>query len=178
MNASPCLVYNGCWLSNFWPPPAEAMIRFSILVKTAKGLSPRMTMYDFPVIFRAFSRRDVIVAVMRARRNLLIVCAARSVQRACYPKCIKELTASYEDTGETKIIFWMTKARLVVLLEESVLESEASNGATSQSGKEVDPNLSIALHGRARLMTPTQRKQYLVKRTEHKCRSEGARGVE
>ena len=137
-----------------------------------------MTMYDFPVIFRAFSRRDVIVAVMRARRNLLIVCAARSVQRACYPKCIKELTASYEDTGETKIIFWMTKAMLVVLLEESVLESEASNGATSQSGKEVDPNLSIALHGQARLMTPTQRKQYLVKRTEHKCRSEGARGVE
>ena len=39
-------------------------------------------------------------------------------------------------------------AMLVVLLEKRVLECEAGNSATSQSGKEVDPNLSTDLNGR------------------------------
>ena len=49
-----------------------------------------------------------------------------------------------EDTPREKrnSIWQAVRWKLVVLLEESVLESESGNSATGQSSKEVDPNLN------------------------------------
>jgi hypothetical protein len=51
------------------------------------------------------------------------------------------LTAEYEKTDDESAKLH----RLVVLFEESVLKSETCNGATSQGGKEVNPNLGVDL---------------------------------